>query len=154
MIIVCVNCSKKFEVNSDLIPDKGRTIQCGSCSHIWYYQKDNQDQIIKKDLKIKKNQNTPKKRSNIKRNISSKETTKQDLNKKNYELTKYNKKSNFSLAKLLSFILVIILTFIALIIIVDTFKTPLYKFIPNLELLLFSLFETLKDIELFIKDLI
>ncbi len=39
MIIVCVNCNKKFEVNSSLIPEKGRSIQCGACNHIWFYTK-------------------------------------------------------------------------------------------------------------------
>ena len=34
-----------------------------------------------------------------------------------------------------------------------TFKNPFYNFFPDLELILFSLFETLKDINLFIKDL-
>ena len=38
MIIDCISCAKKFEVNSSLIPEKGRTIQCGSCGHIWFYK--------------------------------------------------------------------------------------------------------------------
>src|SRR6056300_1660668 len=38
MIIDCINCSKKFEVNASLIPDNGRTIQCGSCNHVWFYK--------------------------------------------------------------------------------------------------------------------
>ena len=45
-------------------------------------------------------------------------------------------------------------TLIALIILIDTFKSFLYEKFPDLETLLFSLFETLKDIKLFIKDLI
>ena len=43
---------------------------------------------------------------------------------------------------------------IALIILIDTFSIFLYSKFPGLELILFSLFETLKDIRLFIKDLI
>jgi len=39
MIIECIKCSKKFEVNSDLIPSDGRTIQCGSCNHVWFFKK-------------------------------------------------------------------------------------------------------------------
>ena len=50
MIIECVNCSKKFSVNADLIPSAGRTIQCGSCNHVWFY---------KKDQNIYKNPKTP-----------------------------------------------------------------------------------------------
>ena len=37
MIIQCINCNKKFNVNSDLIPSTGRTIQCGSCNHTWFF---------------------------------------------------------------------------------------------------------------------
>ena len=54
MIIECIKCSKKFEVNSDLIPSEGRTIQCGSCGHVWFFKKQkiyftNKD-TIKKDI--------------------------------------------------------------------------------------------------------
>ena len=38
MIIDCIKCDKKFEVNASLIPDGGRTIQCGSCNHVWFYK--------------------------------------------------------------------------------------------------------------------
>ena len=38
--------------------------------------------------------------------------------------------------------------------VLDTFKSPLYNLFPKLEFLLFSLYETLKDVQLFIKDLI
>ena len=154
MIIDCINCNKKFEVNSDLIPDKGRTIQCGVCNHIWYFNKNKQDDIIKPDPEIKKKINILKNKNNIKRNIASYKSIKKDLSKKNYELTKYNEKQNFSFGKLLSIILVIIITFVALLIVMDTFKKPLYRFFPNLEFILYNLFETLKDIKLFIKDLI
>ena len=43
MIITCINCDKKFNVNSELIPNNGRTIQCGSCNHVWFFKKDNQE---------------------------------------------------------------------------------------------------------------
>ena len=42
---------------------------------------------------------------------------------------------------------------IALIILIDTLRVPLVKIFPSLEIILFNLFETLKDINLFIKDL-
>jgi len=50
--------------------------------------------------------------------------------------------------------LVTIITFIAIILLLDTFKLPLYDYFPKLEFFLFNLYETLKDIQLFIKDLI
>ena len=59
---------------------------------------------------------------------------------------KYEKKSEFSFGIFLSYIVVSIITFIAMIIIIDTFKNPLYDKIPQLEFILTSLFETLKDL--------
>ena len=159
MIIECINCSKKFDVNSDLIPDTGRTIQCGSCNHIWFYKKDYEskidsteikqkikniynDDIVKKDPKFKP-VNDKTKLSKLKKSAS-----------KGSEIVKYKPKSNFTLGKLLSYIMVIIISFTAIILILDTFKVPLYETFPKLEFFLFSLYETLKDIQLFIKDLI
>ena len=55
MIIECINCSKKFDVNSDLIPSAGRTIQCGSCNHIWFYnikEKNNEVLELKQEIII------------------------------------------------------------------------------------------------------
>jgi hypothetical protein len=75
------------------------------------------------------------------------------VNKKEKALVKYHKNRKFTFSNLLSYILVSIISFIGVVIIVDTFKTPLYEIFPQLEILLFSLFETLKDIGLFIKDL-
>ena len=75
------------------------------------------------------------------------------ISKKSSEIVKYIPNSNLTFVKFLSYILVFIISFIGLIIILDTFKSSLYNLFPNLEFLLFSLYETLKDIELFIKDL-
>ena len=151
MIIICENCNKKFEVNSKLIPGSGRTIQCGSCNHVWFFNKNHQISIDNIETKIQKTKpiidnDIDVKKTNITRN-------KIKIDKKNYELTKYKKKSDFNFGKFLSYILVAIISFIALVIIIDTFKSPLYQIFPNLKLTMFSLFETIKDIELFIKDL-
>ena len=154
MIIECINCSKKFEVNSDLIPEEGRTIQCGACNHVWFYDLKNQSSINPSDEKAEiKNESLIKKETKYRNenNITKQKIDKLDVNEK--ALIKYQKKNQFKLSKFLSYILVLIITFIGLIIILDTFKNPLSIFFPNLELLLFNLFETLKDIFLFIKDL-
>ena len=45
MIIECIKCIKKFEVDSELIPSEGRTIQCGSCNHIWFFVKTDSSEI-------------------------------------------------------------------------------------------------------------
>jgi len=50
--------------------------------------------------------------------------------------------------------LVFLITFIALIIVLDTFKSPLGNIIPGLEIFLYNFFETLKDLYLLIKNLL
>ena len=49
MIISCEKCNKKFELEDNLIPESGRFLQCGSCSHKWHYMP---DKIIKLDQEI------------------------------------------------------------------------------------------------------
>ena len=49
--------------------------------------------------------------------------------------------------------MVSIISFIALVIIIDTFKIQLYTIYPDLEKIMYSLYEILKDIQLFIDDL-
>ena len=40
MIITCNNCNKKFDIDSNLISDKGRLLQCASCDHKWFFKKE------------------------------------------------------------------------------------------------------------------
>tara|TARA_B100000035_G_C20716410_1_gene429289 strand:- start:50 stop:538 length:489 start_codon:yes stop_codon:yes gene_type:complete len=161
MIIECINCNKKFEVNSDLIPDTGRTIQCGSCNHTWFYKK--KDISISETSKIeiysKKNPESKKQKNLENFSIKSKKSpnnlneTLINKNDKNSALIKYQKKSNFTFGNFLSLIVVLMITFIAIIVIIDTFKSPLYNIFPKLELILISLYEVLRDIQLFVKDI-
>ena len=39
MIIDCPCGKKKFNVKGELIPDKGRLLQCGECDREWFYSK-------------------------------------------------------------------------------------------------------------------
>ena len=159
MIIQCINCYKKFEVNSTLIPDSGRDIQCGSCNHIWFYDPENrilneETQELKEE-KILEAADSKVKNEPI--NADEKEIfiDKPKKNEKNKILHKANSKKslNFNLSKILSYILVGIISFVALIIFLETFKSPLSSMFPGLELLLYNLFETIKDIFLFNKNL-
>ena len=162
MIIECTNCNKKFRVDDDLIPENGREIICGSCNHAWYFklEKTSEKSLVLDnemiDLQKKQDQNNKNSHedfSNIKRNINNKNDqiiisneAKVDfkIDKKNT----YSKTSNF-----FSYLIVVIISFIALIILVDTIKSPLINIFPGLEIVLFNLFETLKDVRLFITDL-
>ena len=64
--------------------------------------------------------------------------------------TKPKKQKNF---KILNIFIVAIISFVAFIIIVDTFKYPIGKIVPNVEFILYNLYESIKDISLFIRDL-
>tara|TARA_B100000035_G_C20925724_1_gene520623 strand:+ start:71 stop:523 length:453 start_codon:yes stop_codon:yes gene_type:complete len=150
MIIECINCNKKFEVNSELIPNEGRSIQCGSCDHIWYFKKDSTSEVnISPEKKLFEAKNNI-----IKDNKETSEKISKSLEQKNKSETKKTKRRSFTISNFLSFIIVSIITFIAIILILDTFKTHLYDFFPQLETILYNLFETITDISLFIKDLI
>ena len=159
MIIECINCSKIFEVNSELIPSSGRTIQCGSCDHIWFYKLDKQTQkeSIDKNITSKENFLTKKTKIKSKPKLEEKILSKKIdrlINKKDKALIKYEKKSSLTFFNFFGYIIVSIISLIAIIIILDTFKIQLNEYFPNLEIFLFNLYETITDIHLFIKDLI
>ena len=156
MIIECINCNKKFEVDPDLIPEKGRSIQCGSCGHKWFYKKglfepsSNTDNEI--NIEEEKQEITISKENTEKLSIQEQINEEKNLNEASKE-DKSAKKSNiFNI--IFSYLIVTIISFVALIIVLDTFKTPLSNIFPNLEIMLFNLYETFEDIGLFLKDLI
>ena len=156
MIIECINCNKKFEVDPDLIPEKGRSIQCGSCGHKWFYKKNLSEQSSNRDNEI--NNEEEKQEITISKENTEKLITQEQINEeKNLnEVSKEDKsakKSNI-FNKIISYLIVIIISFVALIIVLDTFKTPLSNIFPNLEIMLFNLYETFENIGLFLKDLI
>ena len=164
MIINCINCTKKFEVDSSLIPENGRTIQCGSCNHVWFYKpeiKYSYSQNISKTYDIDKdildnNEKIDKKiisenQEQVSGNIS---IPKNDINKKITKKKLNTKKNLIFLNKFLSYFLVSIISFVSLIILLDTLKSPLSEIFPSLEILLYNLFETIKDIYLFLENLI
>ena len=162
MFIECTNCNKKFRVDDDLIPENGREIICGSCNYTWHFklEKTSEKSLVLDnemiDLPKKQDQNNKnfhEDSSNIMPEINTKNDqiiisneAKVDfkIDKKNT----YSKTSNF-----FSYLIVVIISFIALIILVDTIKSPLINIFPGLEVVLFNLFETLKDVRLFIIDL-
>ena len=156
MIISCPSCKKKFEIDANLIPKEGRNLQCGSCLNVWFYKleknisdleiKDNTSDLNEEDDEIIIKEDIKKEISTIKKNISENLTDK--------ALVKYEKKTKLSLINLIGYFFVLILSFVALLIILDTFEPLILRLFPNLELILFNFYETLLDIYLFIKDLI
>ena len=158
MIIDCPSCKKKFKIDDSLIPLKGRNLQCGSCNYSWFYKIEAipSEQIILTEDITDNNNNTFN--ENNDKEIKSQEP-KEEVNKnldKTDEITNKDssqKSKNITFGKLLSYLIVSIISFIALVVLLDTLKTPLINIFPGLEKLLFNLFETLKDIKLFIIDL-
>mgnify|MGYP001437613321 CR=1 FL=1 len=165
MIITCPNCKKQFRINSSLIPADGRDLKCGSCDHTWFYKNEdkkikplplNEDIVDNSDLSIifekKINQTIETKQSSSIKKIDDKEDNNYiEIPAKPIPLT--NKAKKNTSGKFFSYIVVSIISFVALIILIDTLKTPLINIFPRLEIVLFSLFEILKDIKLFIIDL-
>ena len=83
MIIKCINCSKKFDVNSDLIPENGRNIQCGSCGHVWFYKKNDQNQQNLIEIENQENKNIFKQNDKSDDNLSEHPKIKETILKKN-----------------------------------------------------------------------
>ena len=52
MIIICSSCKKRFEINENLIPDKGRLLKCGSCGETWFFNKSDQINLDTSDIKL------------------------------------------------------------------------------------------------------
>ena len=154
MIITCPNCKKQFKIDNSLIPDEGRDLQCGSCNHVWFYKIEEEnnevlklnEELISKEIKIKAEKKEEKNRTKV--NYKKKEKTSEKKNKNATINTSNN------VGKFFSYLIVFIISFVALIILLDTLKTPLINVFPGLEIILFNLFETLQDIKLFIIDLI
>ena len=160
MIITCINCNKKFDVNPSAIPANGRLLQCNGCNHKWFFKKEtiNKSTIpIKIDIPVEEkvekkivNTQTIELLDNaLKEDLSIKDqNTKEDKNIPHEEYTKNKKGFNK-----FSVIVVFIISFIALIITIDTFQGSISRFIPNIEPLLYNLYETINDIMVFLIDL-
>ena len=183
MIIICNNCNKKFDLDSNLITDKGRLLQCAGCNHKWFFKKEipentveslivktnednsinffDQDNLINRkeinplDITKEETEVDTGKKHDEKIEVNNEEVPKNkidaNINERTTANAKPKKQKNF---KILNFFIVAIISFIAFIIIVDTFKYPIGKIVPNVEFILYNLYESIKDISLFIRDLI
>ena len=162
MIIICPSCKKKFNLDINLITSEGRDLQCGSCEHIWFYKKQepiseplqiNEDIVIEEKKDSDKLNDDRSKDQLIKKPVEENKKVKSDLSKfkETESKTEVIKKTQSS--KFFSYLIVFIITLGAIIILLDTLKTPLIDIFPGFEVLLFNLYETLKDIKLFIIDL-
>ena len=165
MIISCPNCNKQFKINPSLIPDNGRDLKCGSCDHDWFYKiEDNKTKPLPSSDDFSDKETKDESDNKIVENINesndvllqkdiddTKHTTEDKIAKKQINVKNKIKKNSGS--KFFSYLVVSIISFVALIILIDTLKVPLIDIFPGLEIILFNLFEILKDLKLFIIDL-
>ena len=141
MIIVCPNCKKKFDIKDNLIPDKGRLLQCSSCNHSWYFTKQKEQKPAIQRISLNEiSEDIPKETEQI---IIEAEKIKKN-NKK------IIKKKGISI---LSIALIMLISFAAFIILLDTFKIQINNLFPDFIFFLENFYETLKDLYLFTMDL-
>ena len=165
MIITCIKCNKKFAVDDNLIPELGRVLQCGVCSHTWHYIPilliDKKINVSKTEDDIKKDELISLDKNEQKIVHKDKEITPSIENdnleiipnlENNYEkaIVSNKKEKKGFLNKLLLSIIILV----TLIIILDTFRDKLSAIFPSLNLYLDSLYNTITDISLFIISLI
>jgi len=157
MIIQCINCNKNFQVDSKLIPKTGRNLHCGSCNHNWFYiPVIDSPKIDNQDIKIDEiDDNFEKFEENKVQSTQDDEILidKQNLSKNTQIKKSQQNKNSLYLSDILSYMVVFVISFVALIAILDTFKASLSTVFPRLEFLLYNLFESIKDIILFLKNL-
>ena len=174
MIITCNNCIKNFDVDSNLIPKNGRLVQCNSCDYKWFFKKEIEEKpvpIVKiEDITIEpgplnvevtsvENETIDLLDKTVKDDHSIEKTSIQNNYEKN-EISTEDKSLNIKIStnkksyNILSLTIVFIISFIAIIIVLDTFQKTVGIFVPNIEFILYNLYETINDIVLFFKDLI
>ena len=147
MIITCPCGIKKYNLNVTLIPSEGRLLQCGSCDRKWHYTLPLQNDVRKNEPLSSSTKVSLNNDEEINKLVTN-EVTKTKIN---IDDKIKKKKSNISLLSVLS---LIIISFLALIILLDTFKFQITKFIPNFSSYLLNLYVTINDIYLFFIDLI
>ena len=163
MIIECPACSKKFNIDEKLIPDEGRLLKCGNCDHTWFYKKEENLELETETIKINEieaNQSeintetidTPiKQTKKIRKKISKKSSTKASTSK---ELVSIDKSSDSRENNIIKKIFLIIISIIAFILLIDTFKNQISLIFPGILKMSDSLYLVINDLKLFIKDLV
>ena len=153
MIITCPRCQKSFNIDDKLIPKEGRLVKCGACDHTWFFKlteniEDKQDAATL-DTTIIEEKNKEFIRTKQDKKTIKPKVDKTKGSKKYLPAIKKEKSKNFS-----KLFLVFLITIIAIVILIDTFKVPLSYIIPNINFYLDNLYQILIDIKLFTINLI
>ena len=156
MIINCPNCDKKFEIDKKLILPDGRLLQCGSCNHKWFFKIENNERNIEIDKKTitdpiiddSKNLSEKKEEDLVEEDHDDVEQANKSKNDYNEKVQKKNDINYFKI------LIVAFISFAALILVLDTFKVQISVIIPNIQIILDNLYQSINDMKLFIIDLV
>ncbi len=163
MIIECPACSKKFNIDEKLIPDEGRLLKCGNCDHTWFFKKEenikleaettklNEIKENKQEINIEPVEEPIKQKNKIKKKISKKSSTKDSTSK---ELVSIDKSSVSRENNIIKKTFLIIISIIAFILLIDTFKNQISVIFPGIVQMSDSFYLVINDLKLFIKDLV
>ena len=163
MIIECPTCSKKFNIDEKLIPEEGRLLKCGNCDHTWFFKKEenikleaettklNEIKENKSDINIESVEEHIKQTKKIRKKNSKKSLTKQSTSK---ELVSIDKSFVSRENNIIKKIFLIIISIIAFILFIDTFKNQISLVFPGILKMSDSLYLVINDLKLFIKDLV
>ena len=150
MILSCPCGKKKFNLDVSLIPDEGRLLQCGTCERKWHYS-------LPLDTKTSSENISPNVSSSkidndyVSNEVETKNVIENEINESINNNAIEKKHNNISILSILSLSIV---SFLALIILLDTFKYQIEIIIPNFNSYLTNLYVTINDIYLFLIDLI
>tara|TARA_B100001778_G_C18202947_1_gene456553 strand:- start:6 stop:515 length:510 start_codon:yes stop_codon:yes gene_type:complete len=168
MIIICPCGKKKFNVDSSAIPADGRLLKCGTCSEVWHYKIPTSEQNILEELNNIENQKTEITEKNIDEvikkeeiispntnNAKSKRRKIKDKNEsKSKELVSIEKNTEIKENKIIKNIFLTLISLIAFILLIDTFKNQISQVFPGIINISDSLYLVINDLKLFIKDLL
>ena len=151
MIIDCPWCKKKFNVKDELIPAKGRLLQCGECDREWFYSK-NINTINETNVEVPDEEIAQKSFGIIEDkyddDVFEEDKTVELEKPKNIDKQKTKKINLFTL------LFVFIISFAAFILIVDTFIVQISEYVPFAEKYLDNLYQSIIDISLFFQNLL
>ena len=151
MIIDCPCGKKKFNVKDELIPAKGRLLQCGDCDREWFYSK-NINKINETNVQIP-DEEIAQESFGIIEDKYDDEVIVEDKTAKLEKPKNINKKKTIKV-NFFKILLVFIISFVAFVLIVDTFIVQISEYIPFAEKYLDNLYQSIIDISLFFQNLI
>ena len=155
MIIDCPCGKKKFNVKDELIPAKGRLLQCGDCDREWFFSKD--INTIEENNVEKFDEEIAQESFGIIDGKYDDEELEED--KKEEATGKLERPKNIDKQKtkkinLFKLLLVFIISFVAFILVVHTFLAQISEYVPFAEKYLDNLYQSIIDISLFFQNLV